>query len=436
LFLFEEIVIKAKNYMSDMENDKRRTHVWISEPKVSNGCILTSTGADSIAHHKYQPGVYTTLDTILNSFWQSLTDALPITLAPNAVTAMGGSFCLLSYLLTAYYNFNYQQAVPNWVLTVNGVCLFIYYTFDCMDGKQARRTKSSTPLGQLFDHGVDCVSNLSHVSLMASILQLNPVQFMWLQTTLQLGFFQAQWEEYYTGRLPHACGNIGTTEVLYGIAAWTVGNGAGILDRHIYAQTIPSNLSYYLLQLPISSRTLYHEGASEMLYKDLFILFWVYGYLALALGSVFRVIGHVTSPKILASAMTKLISPMSLYVAAIIFVSSMEESSSSASEAGGVRYPSLCIGIVFCLITIKLIVLGMAHMVYASIQLDVLPVVFLVAAHQYSAFATTLLVKRLFALASLLYLFRFVSWTGMAMGQICQRLHIRPFQVVGTKKIS
>ena len=28
-----------------------------------------------------------------------------------------------------------------------------YLHLDCIDGKQARRTKSSSPLGQLFDHG-------------------------------------------------------------------------------------------------------------------------------------------------------------------------------------------------------------------------------------------------------------------------------------------
>lgn len=31
--------------------------------------------------------------------------------------------------------------------------LWLYSTFDNIDGKQARRTGSSSPLGQLFDHG-------------------------------------------------------------------------------------------------------------------------------------------------------------------------------------------------------------------------------------------------------------------------------------------
>lgn len=31
--------------------------------------------------------------------------------------------------------------------------VFFYLHMDCLDGKQARRTKNSSPLGQLFDHG-------------------------------------------------------------------------------------------------------------------------------------------------------------------------------------------------------------------------------------------------------------------------------------------
>ena len=39
-----------------------------------------------------------------------------------------------------------------------GLGLFIYQSLDAIDGKQARRTKQATPLGELFDHGCDSVS--------------------------------------------------------------------------------------------------------------------------------------------------------------------------------------------------------------------------------------------------------------------------------------
>jgi phosphatidylglycerophosphate synthase len=37
--------------------------------------------------------------------------------------------------------------------TCSAAAVFFYLHMDCLDGKQARRTKNSSPLGQLFDHG-------------------------------------------------------------------------------------------------------------------------------------------------------------------------------------------------------------------------------------------------------------------------------------------
>ena len=44
-------------------------------------------------------------------------------------------------------------SVPAWVSLFAAGSLFFYQTLDNVDGKQARRTGSSSPLGLLFDHG-------------------------------------------------------------------------------------------------------------------------------------------------------------------------------------------------------------------------------------------------------------------------------------------
>ena len=41
---------------------------------------------------------------------------------------------------------------------MNALGLFIYQSLDAIDGKQARRTSTSTPLGELLDHGCDSLS--------------------------------------------------------------------------------------------------------------------------------------------------------------------------------------------------------------------------------------------------------------------------------------
>ncbi len=47
---------------------------------------------------------------------------------------------------------------PRWVYFVVGVLIFLYQTLDNLDGRQARRTGSSSALGEAFDHGADCLS--------------------------------------------------------------------------------------------------------------------------------------------------------------------------------------------------------------------------------------------------------------------------------------
>lgn len=46
-------------------------------------------------------------------------------------------------------------SAPTWIWVLVGASVVFYANLDCIDGKQARRTQSSSPLGQLFDHGCD-----------------------------------------------------------------------------------------------------------------------------------------------------------------------------------------------------------------------------------------------------------------------------------------
>lgn len=59
-------------------------------------------------------------------------------------------------------------AAPRWVYAMGGLAVAVYANLDSIDGKQARRTGSSSPLGQLFDHGIDAYAvHLSTAGFMA-----------------------------------------------------------------------------------------------------------------------------------------------------------------------------------------------------------------------------------------------------------------------------
>lgn len=140
----------------------------------------------------------------------------PLWLAPNLVTLSGLMFIIASYILLAVYAPDLDgRDAPNWVHLFAGFSLLTYVNLDCMDGKQARRTQTSSPLGQLFDHGCDALSvMLILVSVCTSAcLKLSPVMVVMMSGPLTV-WILAQWEEYHTGMLhtvdkPHHSNTLG-----------------------------------------------------------------------------------------------------------------------------------------------------------------------------------------------------------------------------------
>jgi len=78
-------------------------------------------------------------------------------IAPNLITLLGLSINFGAFVWLLFYNG--RQAPPH-VYYFNAVALFLYQTLDAIDGKQARRTDTQSPLGELFDHGCDSLSTI------------------------------------------------------------------------------------------------------------------------------------------------------------------------------------------------------------------------------------------------------------------------------------
>lgn len=103
---------------------------------------------------------------------------------------------------------------------LSAVSVVVYVHLDCLDGKQARRTKSSSPLGQLFDHGCDALSvNL----LLANIAVSTSMPCSWAHAIGNFGvmftWILAQWEEYHTSIMLYGNSYYGVLEANYCIAA-------------------------------------------------------------------------------------------------------------------------------------------------------------------------------------------------------------------------
>ena len=94
-----------------------------------------------------------------------------------------------------------MQQVPSWSLHLNGLGLFVYQTLDAVDGKQARRTGTSSPLGELFDHGCDAISMVVVVTGAGIALKLGqlPHWMLFLSVAASTMFYLTHWKAYVMG---------------------------------------------------------------------------------------------------------------------------------------------------------------------------------------------------------------------------------------------
>ncbi|KAL8837889.1 MAG: hypothetical protein Q9170_002364 [Blastenia crenularia] len=63
-------------------------------------------------------------------------------MAPNAITLSGFSFVIINFLTMLWYNPTMDQDMPAWVYWSFAIGLFLYQTFDAVDGTQAYVGKS------------------------------------------------------------------------------------------------------------------------------------------------------------------------------------------------------------------------------------------------------------------------------------------------------
>ncbi|KAI0066531.1 Choline/ethanolaminephosphotransferase [Artomyces pyxidatus] len=163
----------------------------------------------NLKNYKYK-GVDKSLlsNYVLNPFWTWFVTLWPTWVAPNTITLSGLSIVLFNFATLVYYDPTYlaqkggATGPPQWVYFTWGIGLFLYQTFDAIDGKQARRTGMAGPLGEMFDHGCDAINTTLEVILASQALNLGR---SWWTVASQIAtlanFYLTTWEEYHTGQL-------------------------------------------------------------------------------------------------------------------------------------------------------------------------------------------------------------------------------------------
>jgi len=105
--------------------------------------------------------------------------------------------------LTTFFKILFFFQVPRFVFFMCAIGLFLYQTLDAIDGKQARRTNTSSPMGELFDHGCDAVSTLFLSTSIACSISLGSYPrflFFFFINNVAI-FYLAHWQTYCFGKL-------------------------------------------------------------------------------------------------------------------------------------------------------------------------------------------------------------------------------------------
>jgi len=139
-------------------------------------------------------------------------------------------FCIADFDLLGY--------VPNWFFFFQAWCYFAYRMLDEMDGKQARRTGNSSPLGLIFDHGCDAFSTGFQALVALRALQCGNNFLSYLFVVLSMAAFHfSTLEEYYVGTLELPVCNAVSDGALLIIVMYLV---TGVLGNEIWVNGICS----------------------------------------------------------------------------------------------------------------------------------------------------------------------------------------------------
>jgi len=170
---------------------------------------------------------YSSVDTsplsnyIMHPFWNAVVKICPRWIAPNLLTFTGFLFTVANFLILSIYDFHFfaggvpegkeasqidYSPIPKWIWLVSAFNLFMAHTLDGIDGKQARRTGTSGPVGELFDHGLDSWTTVFIPTGLYSVygrgrFSISIKRIFFCYWNVFFNFIFSHWEKYNTGVL-------------------------------------------------------------------------------------------------------------------------------------------------------------------------------------------------------------------------------------------
>ena len=182
------------------ENTNHAPHVGASRARCAQ--------VHSYAYTSPTPSMFETL--FLERWWTYVVERwIPLWVAPNALTCGGLALVACAYGLLWMTSPGLAHDAPGVVYALVAFLMFSYQTLDGCDGKQARRTRSGSPLGEVVDHGCDAACTCVYGIILCDIVgigydasALNRAICVGVLTMGRVFFAVDTVSSTYTGRLP------------------------------------------------------------------------------------------------------------------------------------------------------------------------------------------------------------------------------------------
>ncbi|XP_077983363.1 choline/ethanolaminephosphotransferase 1-like [Glandiceps talaboti] len=162
--------------------------------------ILTIAQLKQLDRYEHNAAGKTFLENVfLDHYWNWLVKKVPLWLSPNLMTLLG--LVLNIFIVTVMLHFcpTGTEQAPRWAYLVCFVAYFAFQSLDGIDGKQARRTNTSSALGELLDHGCDTFSLITATISACLALQLGSFSYV---IVIMYGVFEqffSRWQNVVTG---------------------------------------------------------------------------------------------------------------------------------------------------------------------------------------------------------------------------------------------
>jgi ethanolaminephosphotransferase len=164
---------------------------------------------DNLRNYKYKSAdASITYKYVISPLCNHLVKLFPEWVAPNVITVSGFALNIIYFIVTSCYTKFKAGEVPLWACIFCAFCYLIYQILDNIDGKQARRTNSSSALGLLVDHGTDSCTTFFITCSLGAIIGFDSIkQYTLLWIMIIVPFYLNNWEQYMTGQLSLPCIN-------------------------------------------------------------------------------------------------------------------------------------------------------------------------------------------------------------------------------------